>query len=65
MLNLKDRYWQRTVPPVDKREKLWLVRARLHFNVHWRGPYKSPWLPKVRRPKMRKEIHLNRTDDEE
>ncbi len=60
---LKDRHWQQGVPPVEHREKLWKLRNYLRFQRH-HGPYKSPWLPKVLAPKMRREIQLERDPDD-
>lgn len=49
----------RNWPPVARRRRLWTMRLRVQ-PTGWSGPYKSPFLPGENKPKMRRQIHLNR-----
>jgi len=54
---LKDCYWQRKAPPVERSGKLRLLRRRLKSGI-WHEPWDSPWLSRGRLPVQRKRFRL-------
>lgn len=55
----RSRLWGRRAPPVERRHKLWKLRNRLRLSL-FLAPFQSPWLPGVRRPHVKREIHFVR-----
>lgn len=53
----RQRLWQRTVPPVRRRGKLWTVRGRLSLNTGYYSPFDSVGLPQGRKPRLVRVIH--------
>lgn len=56
-LSPRQRLWMLTVPPVERRAKLWIVRGRLHQGTGYYSPFERIGLPRERKPTLRRVIH--------
>ena len=56
--SVRELMWMLKAPPVARRQRLWTLRNRIgRHATGYRGPWKSPWLPNKRKPRLLRPIH--------